>query len=65
MAGRLGVPPDATAVAVNLTVTETAGSGYFTAYPAAEEQPPTSTVNVDREGPVFNGFKAGIQAVKK
>lgn len=44
---RLGVPVDATAVMVNLTVADATGPGFLTAYPCAGERPPTSNVNYD------------------
>ncbi len=45
-----GVAADATAVAVNVTVVNsagTAGTGYLTAYPAGDVRPDTSVVNTD------------------
>lgn len=41
----LGVASDATAVIVNLTATQTSGSGFLTAYPCAAAVPNTSNVN--------------------
>jgi 5'-nucleotidase/UDP-sugar diphosphatase len=43
--GRGVVPPTATAVALNVTATETAGAGYITAWPCGVAQPAASTVN--------------------
>lgn len=43
--GRGVVPPTATAVALNVTATETAGAGYITAWPCDVAQPAASTVN--------------------
>ena len=43
---RCGVSPLATAVALNITVTQTTGSGYLQVYPGDLTQPPlTSTIN--------------------
>lgn len=43
--GRGVVPPTVTAVALNVTATETAGAGYITAWPCDVAQPAASTVN--------------------
>lgn len=43
----LGVPEDATAVAVNLTAVDSAAAGYFTLWPTGAEQPEASVLNVD------------------
>ena len=40
-----GVPADATAVVLNLTVTDATLGGYVTAWPAGTAQPPTSNIN--------------------
>ena len=45
VAGRAGVPLDAVAVVVNVTVVDTQGSGYVTAYPCGELQPTASNLN--------------------
>lgn len=42
-----GVPADASAVALNVTVTQSAGGGYVTAWPAGGEQPTASVLNTD------------------
>jgi hypothetical protein len=42
-----GVPSDAAAVAVNLTVTETTGAGYLSVWRTGETRPSTSIVNFD------------------
>lgn len=39
VAGRLGVPADATAVALNVTATETTGPGFVTLWPAGLPRP--------------------------
>ena len=45
-----GVPADATALAVNLTTTESGGAGFFTAYPAGASRPPTAVLQSDGAG---------------
>ncbi|WP_298462704.1 zinc-dependent metalloprotease family protein [uncultured Cellulomonas sp.] len=45
VAGRLGVPADATAVVVNVTSVGAAGDGYLVAHPAGTGRPLASTVN--------------------
>ncbi len=45
VAGAHGVPADATAVAVNVTVTEPTASGYLTVYPAGATRPTASNIN--------------------
>jgi hypothetical protein len=42
-----GVPADATAVVLNLTVTSPAGPGFVTVYPTGTERPNASSINVD------------------
>ncbi len=42
-----GVPPDASAMAVNLTFADTAAAGFFTAWPAGVARPQASTGNAD------------------
>ncbi|MFJ3926100.1 hypothetical protein [Streptomyces sp. NPDC090022] len=43
--GNSGIPAGVSAVALNLTVTNTASGGHITAYPSGEERPTTSNVN--------------------
>ena len=43
------VPPDATAVVVNITITD-GNAGYWTAYAAGTPRPSTSNVNIDVGG---------------
>ncbi len=45
-----GVPPDATALAVTITVTDSAGWGYVVAYPSGSPRPSSSVVNTDQGG---------------
>jgi hypothetical protein len=49
VAGKVGVPSTATAVAINVTITEPTAAGYVTVTPQPNGDPPTSTLN----------FKAG------
>ena len=44
--GQAGIPADAVAVAVNLTVTEPTASSYVTVWPAGAAMPTASNVNV-------------------
>ncbi|MFJ6780865.1 hypothetical protein [Streptomyces yangpuensis] len=43
--GNSGIPADATAVALNITVVSPRSGGHITAYPSGTEQPTTSNVN--------------------
>lgn len=43
--GRAGIPGDATAVVVNLTVTEPTAAGYATVYPCGSQPPTASNLN--------------------
>jgi hypothetical protein len=43
--GRAGVPANATAVVLNVTVTETAGVGHVTAFPCGSPRPNASNLN--------------------
>jgi hypothetical protein len=45
-----GVPADATALAVTITSTDSAGWGYVVAYPSGTARPDSSVVNTDRAG---------------
>ncbi len=44
------VAPDALALAVNITLTETTGFDFVAAYPAGSAAPPTSVLNADAAG---------------
>lgn len=48
--GRLGIPPTANAVVLNLTATRTGGRGYVTGWPSDLPQPFTSNVNYVEAG---------------
>ena len=50
VAGVAGVPAGATAAALNVTVTEAAGPGFVTVWPAGGARPATSNVNVEQPG---------------
>ncbi len=45
-----GVPDDALALAVNLTVVDTRSNGFFTVFPAGSPLPEASVLNADRRG---------------
>jgi hypothetical protein len=45
MTGRCGVPAEATAVSLNIVVTEPSGPGYLTVFPAGSPLPLASTLN--------------------
>ncbi len=48
-----GVPADAVAVSINLTTTESPGSGFFTAYkPGSSTRPNASSLNTDLPGQI-------------
>ncbi len=51
-----GVPRSASAVAVNLTITQTGGSGFLTGMAAGSPLPLTSALNVDAAGQTRAGF---------
>jgi hypothetical protein len=46
VAGRVGVPADAGAVALNITAVEAAQEGFVTVYPCGEDRPNASNLNV-------------------
>lgn len=45
VAGEAGVPSDAAAVAINVTVTDTTASSYLSVYPQGQSQPTVSNLN--------------------
>lgn len=45
-----GVPADAVALALNITVTESVGAGFVTSYPAGTGRPVASSLNLDAAG---------------
>ncbi len=56
------IPADATAVALNVTMTETQGDGYATVWPCGTPRPDASNVNFTRGATVANGVVAPIGA---
>ena len=56
-----GVPTDAVAMAVNVTITDSAGPGFVTEFPAGGQRPTSSILNVD--GPGQTRAVAGILPV--
>jgi hypothetical protein len=60
--GRGGVPTDAVAVALNVTVTETAGPGFVTVFPCGSAVPTASSVNFTAAQTVANGVIAKVGA---
>lgn len=56
--GRAGVPADATAVALNVTVTGSQSGGYVTLWPGGA-QPPTSTLNFASGQTIANAAVVG------
>ena len=53
--GRNGVPPDAVAVSVNVTVTNPRSSGHVTLYPCGAAVPTVSTINTRAATTASNG----------
>lgn len=49
-AGVAGVPTDATAIVVNVTITETSGPGFVTVWPSGLDRPVASSLNVNEVG---------------
>ena len=62
IAGRVGVPSDATAVVLNVTVTEATGSGFVTVYPCGAALPTASSLNYTAGQTVANMVIAKIGA---
>lgn len=60
IAGRAGIPPYATAVSLNLAVTDTAGDGYLTAWPTGTDQPLASSINYGPGTSVANSILVPI-----
>ncbi len=62
---RLGVPPNASGVMVNITATQATGDGFIAAFPCAGGFPPTSNVNysqgTDRANSAIVDLDAGGQ----
>ena len=62
VAGRSGVPANASAVALNVTAVDSAGVGYVTVYPCADGLPTTSSLNFTTESAIANGVISKIDA---
>jgi hypothetical protein len=50
VAGTNGIPANATAAVLNVTVTQPDGTGFTTAFPTGSARPTTSTLNIDDTG---------------
>lgn len=53
VAGRENVPATATAAVLNVTITNTTAASFVTVYPAGNERPLASSVNIERAGQVI------------
>jgi hypothetical protein len=62
VAGRAGVPTNATTVALNLTATNATGIGYVTAYPCDQPMPNASSLNYAPGTPIANTVLARLSA---
>lgn len=58
--GRGGVSIDATAVVLNVTVTEARGPGFVTVFPCGSQRPTASNLNVAAGGTVANAVVAKV-----
>ena len=58
--GRAGVPADAAAAALNVTVTEAQGGGFVTVFPCGSPRPTASTLNFVAGSTIPNGAIAKI-----
>jgi hypothetical protein len=58
--GRGGVPGNAKAVALNLTITQPAATGYATVYPCGTKRPNASTINFKAGTTIANGVLAKV-----
>jgi hypothetical protein len=62
VAGRAGVPSNATGVVLNVTVTGPTAPGFVTAWPAGQPQPVASTLNFQAGDNVANLVMVGLGA---
>ncbi len=62
VAGRGGVPVDATGVALNVTATGTTGGGYLTVWPCGTPQPNASNLNYTAGVDIANAVIAALGA---
>lgn len=60
VAGRGGVPDDASGVVLNLTATDASGIGYVTAWPCGTDRPVASSANFTTAGAAPNAVLTGI-----
>ncbi len=60
VAGSNGVPTDAVAVALNVTVVDPSAGGYLTVYPSGTAAPNASTLNVNAGQTVANALVVGV-----
>jgi hypothetical protein len=60
VAGRVGIPADATAVVLNLTVTQPQAAGHATIFPCGVDQPNASNVNFNAGQTIPNAVVAKI-----
>lgn len=60
VAGREGVPADASAVALNVTVTDPAAAGFVTVWPCGTARPLASNLNTPAGGTVANAVIARV-----
>lgn len=62
IAGRAGVPADAAAASINLTIVDPVGTGYATLYSCDGDRPNVSTINFVRDETVANGSVVKLSA---
>ena len=62
VAGRGGVPANAVAVSVNVTVTEARAAGYVTVYPCGAGRPTASNLNYSAGGTIPNAVLSQVGA---
>jgi hypothetical protein len=60
VADNFSVPKEATAVVVNVTAVNPAGTGFLTAYPTGQSPPTASNLNVTAGGVVANLVEVGV-----
>ncbi|MEO5841465.1 MAG: hypothetical protein ABIQ73_16385 [Acidimicrobiales bacterium] len=60
VAGRAGVPANATAIALNVTVNQAQAPGYITAFPCGSPQPNASNVNFEAGSTIPNAVVVKI-----
>lgn len=60
VAGRAGIPADASAVVLNIAVTETEAPGFLTVYPCGTQRPTAANLNYEAGDTIPNLVVAGI-----